>query len=70
MQSGLLRLAEALSFHRDLEVVSSTVRAVIATLKSGERCSMEPEVIGKGSAWPGDPTQHRPCLECSSGLCS
>ncbi|XP_073931481.1 integrator complex subunit 1 [Castor canadensis] len=47
VQSGLLRLAEALSFHRDLEVVSSTVRAVIATLKSGERCSMEPEVIGK-----------------------
>lgn len=48
VRSGLLHLAEALGFHHDLEVVNSTVRAVIATLKSGERCSVEPELISKG----------------------
>ncbi|XP_063090087.1 integrator complex subunit 1 isoform X1 [Cavia porcellus] len=47
VRSGLLHLAEALGFHHDLEVVNSTVRAVIATLKSGERCSVEPELISK-----------------------
>nr|XP_026261451.1 integrator complex subunit 1 isoform X1 [Urocitellus parryii] len=47
VRSGLLHLAEALSFRRDLEVINSTVRAVIATLKSGEKCSVEPELISK-----------------------
>ncbi|XP_047389738.1 integrator complex subunit 1 isoform X2 [Sciurus carolinensis] len=47
VRSGLLHLAEALSFRRDLEVVNSTVRAVIATLKSGEKCTVEPELISK-----------------------
>uniref|UniRef100_A0A8C0Z4A0 Integrator complex subunit 1 n=1 Tax=Canis lupus familiaris TaxID=9615 RepID=A0A8C0Z4A0_CANLF len=46
-RSGLLRLAEALAFRGDLEVVSSTVRAVVATLKSGEKCGVEPELVGK-----------------------
>uniref|UniRef100_H2PLA8 Integrator complex subunit 1 n=1 Tax=Pongo abelii TaxID=9601 RepID=H2PLA8_PONAB len=47
VRGGLLRLAEALAFHQDLEVVSSTVRAIIATLRSGEHCSVEPELISK-----------------------
>ncbi|ERE74826.1 integrator complex subunit 1 [Cricetulus griseus] len=47
VRSGLLHLAEALSFHHDLEVANSTVRAVIATLKSGEKCTVEPELISK-----------------------
>ncbi|XP_075851349.1 integrator complex subunit 1 isoform X1 [Microcebus murinus] len=47
MRSGLLHLAEALSFRRDLEVVSSAVRAVIASLRSGEKCSVEPELLSK-----------------------
>uniref|UniRef100_A0A8C2L7E8 Integrator complex subunit 1 n=1 Tax=Cricetulus griseus TaxID=10029 RepID=A0A8C2L7E8_CRIGR len=50
VRSGLLHLAEALSFHHDLEVANSTVRAVIATLKSGEKCTVEPELISKGTA--------------------
>ncbi|XP_023569170.1 integrator complex subunit 1 isoform X3 [Octodon degus] len=47
VRSGLLHLAEALGFRHDLDMVNSTVRAVIATLKSGERCSVEPELISK-----------------------
>ncbi|KAK2116544.1 Integrator complex subunit 1 [Saguinus oedipus] len=47
VRGGLLRLAEALAFHQDLEVISSTIRAVIATLRSGEQCSVEPELISK-----------------------
>ncbi|XP_008572467.1 PREDICTED: integrator complex subunit 1 [Galeopterus variegatus] len=47
VRSGLLHLAESLTFRRDLDVVSSTVRAIIATLKSGEKCSVEPELISK-----------------------
>ncbi|XP_039082014.1 integrator complex subunit 1 isoform X1 [Hyaena hyaena] len=46
-RSGLLRLAEALAFRGDLEVVNSTVRAVVTTLRSGEKCGVEPELIGK-----------------------
>ncbi|XP_045849161.1 integrator complex subunit 1 isoform X1 [Meles meles] len=47
VRSGFLRLAEALAFQGDSEVVSSTVRAVVTTLKSGEKCSVEPELVGK-----------------------
>lgn len=49
VRGGLLRLADALAFRQDLEVVSSTVRAVVATLRSGEQCSVEPELISKGT---------------------
>lgn len=49
VRSGLLHLAEALTFHHDLEVANSTVRAVIATLRSGEKCTVEPELINKGT---------------------
>lgn len=47
VRGGLLCLADALAFRQDLEVVSSTVRAVVATLRSGEQCSVEPELISK-----------------------
>lgn len=49
VRGGLLCLADALAFRQDLEVVSSTVRAVVATLRSGEQCSVEPELISKGA---------------------
>ncbi|XP_007467137.1 PREDICTED: integrator complex subunit 1 [Lipotes vexillifer] len=47
VRSGFLHLAEALTFRGDPEVVSSTVRAIAATLKSGEGCDVEPELISK-----------------------
>ncbi|XP_066868916.1 integrator complex subunit 1 isoform X1 [Kogia breviceps] len=47
VRSGLLHLAEALTFRGDPEVVSSTIRAIMATLKSGEGCDVEPELISK-----------------------
>ncbi|XP_037669963.1 integrator complex subunit 1 isoform X7 [Choloepus didactylus] len=47
VRTGFLHLAEALAFRRDSEVVRSTVRALIATLQSGEKCSVEPELMGK-----------------------
>ncbi|XP_057603817.1 integrator complex subunit 1 isoform X2 [Hippopotamus amphibius kiboko] len=46
-RSGFVHLAEVLTFGRDPEVVSSTVRAVVATLKSGEGCDVEPELVSK-----------------------
>lgn len=49
VRSGLLHLTEALSFHHDLEMANSTTRAVIATLRSGEKCTVEPELISKGT---------------------
>lgn len=49
VRSGLLHLADALSFHHDLEVANSTARAVIVTLRSGEKCPVEPELISKGT---------------------
>ncbi|KAM7143374.1 integrator complex subunit 1 [Molossus nigricans] len=47
VRSGFLHLAEALAFRGDMEVVSSTVRALVATLRSGEKCGVEPELVGK-----------------------
>ncbi|XP_040087806.1 integrator complex subunit 1 isoform X2 [Oryx dammah] len=47
VRAGFLHLVEALTFHGDPEAVSSAVRAVVATLKSGEQCDVEPELIGK-----------------------
>ncbi|MBW04619.1 Integrator complex subunit 1, partial [Eschrichtius robustus] len=47
VRSGFLHLAEALTFRGDPEVVSSTIRAIAATLKSGEGCDVEPELISK-----------------------
>ncbi|XP_032315764.1 LOW QUALITY PROTEIN: integrator complex subunit 1 [Camelus ferus] len=47
VRSGFLHLTEALTFRGDPEVVSSTVRAVVATLRSGEECEVEPELVSK-----------------------
>ncbi|XP_017900641.1 PREDICTED: integrator complex subunit 1 isoform X2 [Capra hircus] len=47
VRSGFLHLVEALTFRGDPEAVSSTVRAIVATLKSGEQCDVEPELISK-----------------------
>uniref|UniRef100_A0A8C9EAZ8 Integrator complex subunit 1 n=1 Tax=Phocoena sinus TaxID=42100 RepID=A0A8C9EAZ8_PHOSS len=52
VRSGFLHLAEALTFRGDPEVVSSTIRAIAATLKSGEGCDVEPELISKGTRAP------------------
>lgn len=53
VRSGFLHLAEALTFRGDLEAVSSTVRAIVATLKSGEQCDVEPELVSKGTQAAG-----------------
>lgn len=53
VRSGFLHLAEALTFRGDPEAVSSTVRAIVATLKSGEQCDVEPELISKGTRAAG-----------------
>lgn len=52
VRTGLLRLAEALTFRGDVEGVSSTVRALVTTLRSGEKCSLEPELVSKGTRGP------------------
>uniref|UniRef100_A0A4W5KXU0 Integrator complex subunit 1 n=1 Tax=Hucho hucho TaxID=62062 RepID=A0A4W5KXU0_9TELE len=44
VRTGFLHLAEALAYRRDSEVA---VRAIIATLKAGDGCNAEPELIGK-----------------------
>ncbi|XP_045432794.1 integrator complex subunit 1 isoform X2 [Pipistrellus kuhlii] len=47
VRSGFLHLAEALAFRGDTEVISSAVRALVATLRAGEKCGVEPELISK-----------------------
>ncbi|XP_048349441.1 integrator complex subunit 1 isoform X2 [Sphaerodactylus townsendi] len=47
VRGGFLHLADTLAFHHDADVISTTVRAVIATLKSGEKYNIEPELINK-----------------------
>ncbi|NXX46962.1 INT1 protein, partial [Tricholaema leucomelas] len=47
VRGGFLHLTEALTFRREPDLISSTVRAIIATLKSGEKCNVEPEIISK-----------------------
>uniref|UniRef100_A0A8B9IJY9 Integrator complex subunit 1 n=1 Tax=Anser cygnoides TaxID=8845 RepID=A0A8B9IJY9_ANSCY len=61
VRGGFLHLTEALTFRRDLDLISSTVRAIIATLKSGEKCNVEPELISK--ALQGLIETHSPYLE-------
>ncbi|KAJ7305958.1 hypothetical protein JRQ81_010324 [Phrynocephalus forsythii] len=61
VRGGFLHLAEALSFRRDAEVIGSTVCALIATLKSGENCNVEPEVVSK--VLQGLTETHSPYLE-------
>lgn len=64
VRGGFLHLTEALTFRRDPDLISSTVRAIIATLKSGEKCNVEPELVSKGMAVL--PSALLPC--CSSSL--
>lgn len=45
VRSGFLHLAETLAYRRDTEV---PLRAIMAMLKSGERCNAEAELLGKG----------------------
>lgn len=45
VRTGFLHLAEALAYQRETEV---PVRAIIATLKAGQRCNAEAELVGKG----------------------
>ncbi|XP_007939442.1 integrator complex subunit 1 [Orycteropus afer afer] len=47
VRSAFLHLAEVLACQRDPEALTSAVRAVTATLRSGEKCSLEPELVGK-----------------------
>lgn len=44
VRTGFLHLAEALAYRRETEV---PVRAIIAMLKTGERCNAEAELVGK-----------------------
>uniref|UniRef100_A0A4W4DNX1 DUF3677 domain-containing protein n=1 Tax=Electrophorus electricus TaxID=8005 RepID=A0A4W4DNX1_ELEEL len=44
VRTGCLHLADALAYKRDAEVA---VRGVIASLRAGERCNAEPELIRK-----------------------
>ncbi|NWY91600.1 INT1 protein, partial [Loxia curvirostra] len=61
VRGGFLHLTEALSFRRDLDLISSTVCAIIATLKSREKCNVEPELISK--VLQGLIETHSPYLE-------
>ncbi|XP_005054524.1 PREDICTED: integrator complex subunit 1 isoform X1 [Ficedula albicollis] len=61
VRGGFLHLTEALSFRRDPDMISSTVCAIIATLKSGEKCNVEPELISK--VLQGLIETHSPYLE-------
>ncbi len=45
VRTGFLHLAEALAYRRDSEVA---VRGIIASLRAGEKCNAEPELIRKG----------------------
>lgn len=47
VRGGFLHLAEALAFCREPNVINSTLCAIITTLKSGDKCNVEPELIGK-----------------------
>ncbi|NXD93095.1 INT1 protein, partial [Chaetorhynchus papuensis] len=61
VRGGFLHLTEALSFRRDPDLISSTVCAIIATLRSGEKCNVEPELISK--VLQGLIETHSPYLE-------
>lgn len=47
VRTGFLHLAEALAYRRDSEVA---VRGIIASLRAGEKCNAEPELIRKGTS--------------------
>ncbi|KAM4697768.1 integrator complex subunit 1 [Rhinophrynus dorsalis] len=47
VRGGFLHLAEALAFCHEPDVINSTICAIITTLKSGDKCNVEPELISK-----------------------
>ncbi|XP_073504214.1 integrator complex subunit 1 isoform X1 [Phyllobates terribilis] len=47
VRGGFLHLAEALAFRREPDVINSTLCAIITTLKAGDKCNVEPELISK-----------------------
>ncbi|KAM4632627.1 integrator complex subunit 1 [Discoglossus pictus] len=47
VRGGFLHLSEALALCRPPDVINSTLRAIITTLKSGDKCNVEPELISK-----------------------
>ncbi|KAM8962294.1 integrator complex subunit 1 isoform 2-T2 [Pelodytes ibericus] len=47
VRGGFLHLAEALAFCHEPDVINSTLRAIITTLKSEDKCNVEPELISK-----------------------
>lgn len=51
-QAGFLHLADALAFCHNSEVIGSTVRAIVATLKSSKTWNVEPELVSKGGVVP------------------
>uniref|UniRef100_A0A8D0G6X8 Integrator complex subunit 1 n=1 Tax=Sphenodon punctatus TaxID=8508 RepID=A0A8D0G6X8_SPHPU len=61
VRGGFLHLAEALPYSHAPDAISSTVRAIIATLKSGEKCNVEPELVSK--VLQGLIETHSPYLE-------
>ncbi|OXB82741.1 UNVERIFIED_CONTAM: hypothetical protein H355_000439 [Colinus virginianus] len=61
VRGGFLHLTEALTFRHDPDLISSAVRAIIATLKSGEKGNVEPELISK--VLQGLIETHSPYLE-------
>ena len=67
VRSGFLHLVEALTFRGDPEAVSSTVRAIVATLRSGEQCDVEPELISKGTRAAGSTEDPLPLQSPSAG---
>uniref|UniRef100_A0A670XWG7 Integrator complex subunit 1 n=1 Tax=Pseudonaja textilis TaxID=8673 RepID=A0A670XWG7_PSETE len=46
-QVGFLHLADALAFCHNSEVIGSTVRAIVSTLKSSKRWNVDPELVSK-----------------------
>ncbi|XP_077172247.1 integrator complex subunit 1 [Paroedura picta] len=47
VRGGFLLLAEALAFRRDADVIGSTVRATVASLKTSGKYGVEPELVSK-----------------------
>ncbi|XP_061455379.1 integrator complex subunit 1 isoform X2 [Rhineura floridana] len=61
VRGGFLHLADALAFRRDTDMIGSTVCAIIASLKSGEKYNVEPELVSK--VLQGLTEMHSPYLE-------
>ncbi|XP_053327489.1 integrator complex subunit 1 [Spea bombifrons] len=47
VRGAFLHLSEALAFCHEPDVINSTLRTIITTLKFGDKCNVEPELISK-----------------------